>query len=144
MSMTASGAVTYSWSTGATSASVIIGPTVTTNYTVLGTNTVTGCFSTGSITVIVTSCTGLKDNAAVSKKVNIYPNPSSGIINLKSETLITSFEIFDVTGQSVMKRDQMNASEFPIDMGSLQGSLYFMSLKMQDGGFIQTKIIISK
>jgi hypothetical protein len=144
MSMTASGAVTYSWNTGATSASVIIGPTVTTNYTVLGTNTVTGCAGTGSITIIVTSCTGLKENAMIGSHVKIFPNPSSGMVNLQSEKVITSLEIFDVTGRSVMKKDQLNTSEFSIDLGSLQGSVYYLSLRAQDGALIQARLVISK
>ncbi len=45
--LTASGADTYSWTTGATSASVTVSPTLTTTYSVVGTSTA-GC--TGSLT----------------------------------------------------------------------------------------------
>ncbi|MCZ2477783.1 hypothetical protein G9H58_06885 [Aquirufa antheringensis] len=58
VSLTASGANTYSWtpSTGlsaANTAAVTATPTVTTTYTVTGTNSTTSCFATASVTVTV-------------------------------------------------------------------------------------------
>lgn len=52
--LTASGAATYSWNTGATTSSVTPSPTITTNYTVTGTNS--GCVNvkTATITVVTT------------------------------------------------------------------------------------------
>jgi serine protease len=49
--LTASGASTYSWNTGATSLSVVVTPTSTTSYTVTGFNS--GCTGMGLITVSV-------------------------------------------------------------------------------------------
>lgn len=49
--LTASGASTYSWSTGATSTSISVSPTVTTNYTVTGANGT--CSNTRTTTVNV-------------------------------------------------------------------------------------------
>jgi PKD repeat protein len=49
--LTASGATTYSWNTGATTASISVTPTITTNYTVTGTTT--GCTNTRTLSVTV-------------------------------------------------------------------------------------------
>ncbi|MES2514198.1 MAG: M43 family zinc metalloprotease [Bacteroidota bacterium] len=49
--ITASGAASYSWNTGATTASISVSPTVTTNYTVTGTTT--GCTNTKTLSVTV-------------------------------------------------------------------------------------------
>ncbi len=51
--LTASGANTYSWTTGAATASIVMTPTTTSSYTVTGTATLTGCKNTaiGTITV---------------------------------------------------------------------------------------------
>jgi hypothetical protein len=48
----ASGANSYTWSTGSTFSAVAVSPTITSNYTVTGTNT-TGCTGTASVQVIV-------------------------------------------------------------------------------------------
>ena len=50
--LTASGANSYSWSNGGTSASITVSPTATTTYTVTGTNSY-GCTGTASVTVTV-------------------------------------------------------------------------------------------
>ncbi len=47
-----SGANTYTWSTGSNAASLVLSPTVTTNYTVQGTD-VNGCISSTSLTINV-------------------------------------------------------------------------------------------
>ena len=54
--LTASGASTYSWSTGASGASISVHPTSNTTYTVTGTNSY-GCSVTATFTVNVTSPT---------------------------------------------------------------------------------------
>ncbi|MBA3682857.1 MAG: hypothetical protein H0W73_17085 [Bacteroidetes bacterium] len=51
--ITASGATTYSWSTGATITTVIVTPTVATTYTVKGTTN--GCAKTVSVTITTTA-----------------------------------------------------------------------------------------
>ncbi len=52
--LTASGASTYSWNTGATTSSIVITPLSTTNYTVVGTSTA-GCASTNTLSQVVSS-----------------------------------------------------------------------------------------
>lgn len=51
--LTASGASTYVWNTGATTSSVTVSPTSTTTYSVTGTVTATGCFGSDNVDVIV-------------------------------------------------------------------------------------------
>ncbi len=51
--LNASGASTYSWSTGSTATSIVVSPTITTNYVLSGTNTVNGCAgSTNSLLTV--------------------------------------------------------------------------------------------
>ncbi len=50
--LTASGASTYTWSTGANTSSIAITPSITTTYTVTGANT-SGCVSTKTVTIYV-------------------------------------------------------------------------------------------
>ncbi len=50
--LTATGATSYSWNTGATTSSISVTPTVTSIYTVTGTNTV-GCANTKTVSVTV-------------------------------------------------------------------------------------------
>ncbi|MES2764037.1 MAG: T9SS type A sorting domain-containing protein [Bacteroidota bacterium] len=64
ITLTASGATTYSWSTGATTASVSVTPSVATNYTVTGTTV--GCVNTKTVSVTVkTTPTVAVNNATI-------------------------------------------------------------------------------
>lgn len=53
VTLTANGGNTYLWSTSATTAAITVSPAVTTTYTVIGTNTTTGCSDTAVQTITV-------------------------------------------------------------------------------------------
>lgn len=54
VTLTASGANTYTWAPGSSTVNpLVVSPTVTTNYTVTGTNTITGCTNTKTVSVTV-------------------------------------------------------------------------------------------
>lgn len=62
---------TYTWSNSSNSASIAVSPSVTTTYSVIGTNTANGCFAAGEKTVFVYPAAGA---------LNITPSPASGSI----------------------------------------------------------------
>ncbi|MBC7695166.1 MAG: T9SS type A sorting domain-containing protein [Burkholderiales bacterium] len=64
VNLSASGANTYSWSTGASTASISVTPTTSTNYTVAGTNTL-GCTTAKTVSVTVISTTMAVNNATI-------------------------------------------------------------------------------
>ncbi len=55
VTLTASGANTYTWNTSATTNNIVVTPSVTTTYSVAGTGTMTGCTSLSAITTITVS-----------------------------------------------------------------------------------------
>ena len=61
--LTASGASTYSWNTGATSASLLVAPSSNTNYTVTGSNG-PGCTNTKTLSVTVSTVMAVADVTA--------------------------------------------------------------------------------
>jgi hypothetical protein len=65
----ATGATTYSWNTGATTSSISVTPTVTTNYTVVGTNSV-GCTNTKTVSLTVNATPTVAVNSATVCKGN--------------------------------------------------------------------------
>ncbi|MES2762398.1 MAG: M43 family zinc metalloprotease [Bacteroidota bacterium] len=60
--LNASGATTYSWNTGATTASISVTPTITTNYTVIGTTN--GCANTKTLSVTVNALPNVASTSA--------------------------------------------------------------------------------
>ena len=83
--LSASGASTYSWTppnglSSTTGSSVIANPTITTTYTVFGTDA-NMCTNKSFSTVNVSLCTGI-DNFSLSNTINVYPNPSIGAFSV--------------------------------------------------------------
>ncbi|MBA3665850.1 MAG: T9SS type A sorting domain-containing protein, partial [Bacteroidetes bacterium] len=103
--LTASGANTYTWSTASTGSAIAVSPTVTSSYSVTGTNT-TGCLGTQTVQVIVNPnptltavalpqasvCTGNIFTLTVNGAANytIYSNPGSIAVNSPSVTMFSA------------------------------------------------------
>lgn len=82
--ITASGTATaYNWVNLGAGASIVVSPSVTTSYTVNGTDN-QGCSNLVSFTQSVTVCSGLNESLS-NPKISIYPNPSQGDITILSE-----------------------------------------------------------
>ncbi len=99
--ITPSGAVNYNITGG----TFTISPTTTTNYTVSGVGA-NGCIASTVLTQSVSTCTGI-DNLSLNNQqstFHIYPNPSSGILNVELEMINenTKIEITNALGQVVM------------------------------------------
>lgn len=81
---TANGANTYTWSTGATSASINITPTISTTYSVIGTNTL-GCSNTQTISISVYPTPTISVNSgSICSGSNFSLTPSGGITYIYS------------------------------------------------------------
>jgi len=64
------------------------------------------------------------------KGFSIYPNPTTGILNIKSanSTVINSAEIFNQVGQRVMAINQADITNNTLDVNNLNSGIYFVAL----------------
>ncbi len=88
-----------------------------------------GCFPTVGIDDI-----SLEDNS-----ITLYPNPTNSEINISSESLINSIEIYNSLGQKVYT-ETINSKEKTIDVSSLPSGVYVLGAKTDDG-IMRKKII---
>ncbi len=127
--LTASGAANYTFNPGGTGASIVISPTITTTYTLIGANA-DGCKNTAFITQSVSACTSLQYlNASHENKLNIYPNPTNGAINLSSEGFETEYKVqlTNALGQIILS-DHMFKKTISIDITKHPNGIYFLQL----------------
>jgi hypothetical protein len=134
--LTASGANTYSWNTGASTSSVVVSPTTTTVYTAMGTSSATGCMGTATINLIVNSCTGIYSQQALLTGLLVYPNPSNGEFNVELKNGLTkTIEVSDYTGKVVLSissiKDVIN-----VNLSSLADGIY--NVKIQSNNALQS------
>jgi PKD repeat protein len=133
------GAVTYTWSTAATTQSISVSPSVTTSYTVTGTDA-NGCVNSGQLNLIVSWCTSVKELKAGNSDIVIYPNPTSGIIFLRSN-LNEAHEVmvFNALGQRI-QRTRLNA-ETAIDLSKEANGIYQVIILDNGKAVYTTKVI---
>lgn len=97
--LNANGASSYSWLPTGSGSSIVINPTITSTYTVIGNNG--PCTASASITQSVELCTAIGEKSLVNSELKLYPNPFNNQITLSGinfEKLI----ITDLMGKQIM------------------------------------------
>jgi hypothetical protein len=119
--VTATGGVTYTWTTGSTGVTYTISPGATTSVTVIGTD-INGCQGKGGALVKVSGCTAL--NEFEDLVLTASPNPFSGLLRIRTE-LHSAVSITDITGRVIYRNNL--AGETDIDLSHYPAGLYFLT-----------------
>lgn len=139
VALTASGASSYTWTNPGVTNGVAFSPTITTNYTVTGTQG--PCSNTSNIIVIVNACAGIED-LTNSFYTSIYPNPNNGLFIIRTSILPASLIIYDLTGKEIMNKN-LTEMETQINVPELENGVYYMNIKNGKNS-INNKLIILK
>lgn len=126
--LTASGASTYTWNTSSNNATITISPSVTTTYTVNGTDA-NGCSNTAMITQSVSTCAGINNPAlsAQNTAFSIYPNPFNNKITVTTDGLKQPVIIYNIMG-SVIYNNVLEVEKTEIDLSKEQSGIYFIRI----------------
>jgi hypothetical protein len=95
--------------------------------------TVSGKISKVALNTLNNIVLDVKSNINRSESLVVYPNPSNGIINLKSEIQFHEGQIYDLKGNLV---SNLNIQNNQIDISNLNTATYLLSVNGQT-----TKII---
>ncbi len=126
VSLTATGATTYSWNTGATTAVIAVSPSVTTTYTVNGSSN--GCSNVSTVTQNVNSCVGIQTIANQSSAVSVYPNPSTGIFTVEfANGLNKTINVTDITGRIVLTTSS-TSDKVNVNISTLSNGIYYIKV----------------
>jgi hypothetical protein len=116
--LSALGASSFTWNSAITGPTIIVSPTLTTNYTVVAIDN-QGCSGMAMVTQNVEICTGItaQEDTHISD-IAVYPNPGAGLFNIESG-VNTSLVLFDALGSKLLDINlekglyQLNITEFP-------------------------------
>jgi hypothetical protein len=139
--LTANGAASYTWSTASNNGTVSVSPSVTTDYTVTGTD-VNGCENTAVVTQHVDLCTGIALYSVV-ETVMIYPNPAQDILNIQSDVEINRVELVAVTGQ-VLISEPVGEKTHRLNVEGLANGVYFIKVYSGSKQVVLKKLVIQK
>ena len=127
------GASSYSWTNGITNG-VAFKPTVTTTYTVTGTD-INGCKNTATKTIIVTNpCSVGISNNEENVSIFVYPNPVNDFLNISGSNLPNdnyTVSITNILGQKLLENNIVITDtkiEKQIDMKSLSNGVFFLTI----------------
>jgi len=136
--LTASGASTYTWNPGGAGTSIAVSPSVTTTYTVTGTNS-SGCMNSSVITQSVSTCAGIIQLSTIGSEINVYPNPFSSKITIVSNGTKQAVQIFNMLG-SLIYNTIIETEKTEIDLTGQASGIYFVHLTNSQSSIIK-KII---
>jgi len=75
-------------------------------------------------------------NETVLENVTVYPNPSNGIINVKSPLDVLDVTVFDISGK-IVHRTILNGN-LSIDLSELEKGSYIIELRNSTGVYKET------
>jgi hypothetical protein len=130
--LTANGASTYVWNTSATTTAIAVSPSVTTVYTVTGTDA-NGCLNTTSFTQSVSACTGINE-ATINSELIIFPNPTSGVVTIKGKEGL-QIHVYNIIGELIIS-SELKSDTIEFDLSNQANGIYFIS-----AGQITKKIV---
>ncbi len=124
--ITASGASTYSWNTMQIGATIFVSPTVTTTYTVQGTDN-NNCSNFAVYTQSVSDCVSIIESTASSNEFKLYPNPTSGVFNLDLGSS-SEVRIHTLLGE-MLHSGTYNSGLHKMSLENLANGVYIISIQ---------------
>jgi hypothetical protein len=140
--LSANGALLYTWGT-TVSSSIVITPTSTgtQSYVVVGGN-ISFCTASTAVTVDVNACTGLENNFSSANLTRIYPNPGKGVINVSLSNMLENMEvkIVNTLGQEIVN-SKLTSENASFNIEHEAKGLYFVYLIQDKKTVSITKVI---
>ena len=124
--LTASGASSFTFNPGGTSASIVVSPSITSTYTISGTST-QGCNNSTVFTQSVSTCAGIEQIITQSYSSVVFPNPSNGKFTIKSINLIQNIEVLNLLGEIVLSKVS-NSEIAEIDITEQVNGVYILKI----------------
>ncbi|PBQ31003.1 hypothetical protein CNR22_04200 [Sphingobacteriaceae bacterium] len=141
VTLTVSGAVTYSWSSGAQGPAAVVTPSATTDFTVTGYNT-EGCATHLAISQVVNACTGISSLMYNSETITSYPNPASSNLVIKTNVAFTNatIELYNLLGEKVAVNPEVSETTV-LDLSKFEKGIYTLRI-VQNKELIFTKKVV--
>lgn len=130
VTLEAIGADQYQWSTSESTALITqsLNVDVPHHFTVTGTDS-KGCTDTEVITIQVSRCLSVDKERA--DQVSLFPNPTSGIVQLNGAAAFAVVTVTDVSGKKLMSI-VAESGEATIDLMRYDAGIYFVTVSSRD------------
>jgi hypothetical protein len=118
----------YLWNNNATSATISV--TASGTYSVSVSN-VAGCSNTDEVIVTLQDCAGIKETQIFA---NIYPNPTSGMVNIELSLILNNakIQLIDLQGKILFANTEFNGQNLMLDLNSLTAGMYLLQIEQNN------------
>jgi hypothetical protein len=72
-------------------------------------------------------------NELNSGQIMVYPNPATEIVNIKSDYNITSVDVMNFAGQTVLINRNVESKTAKLDVTSFKAGVYFVKVSTTEG-----------
>jgi hypothetical protein len=126
--LTGSGGTSYIWTPGGPGSPIVVNPTSTTTYTLVGTGA-NGCTNIDSITQVVVNCpAGLQSFNGRKKEFSIFPNPTSGVVTLSGVEGYSVF-VYNPLGVLICTELPTASTNCKLDLSKHPNGIYFVKVR---------------
>jgi len=141
INLAASGADTYTWMNGANSNTISTAPLNSMTVQASGTDTLTNCSSTSTLSITVKECnlSGIKDGDSPDNLFLLYPNPNKGEFVIKA-SIEGIFIITNALGEKI-KTDKLQVGNNQIKLDNLANSIYLITILFDNRSY-SIKIVV--
>ncbi|MDP4686934.1 MAG: T9SS type A sorting domain-containing protein, partial [Salibacteraceae bacterium] len=73
----------------------------------------------------------------------VYPNPTSGILNLSSTENIQKVNVYDLKGSLILERNASQLNAQTLDVSSLKSGVYVIELVDQTGSKLRNEFVVN-
>ncbi|MES2679740.1 MAG: T9SS type A sorting domain-containing protein [Bacteroidota bacterium] len=141
LTMTASGAVNYTFYPGGITVNpAILTPTATTEYTITGSNA-DNCVHQATAILWITICEGVTHIENSGADINIYPVPASAEIMIVANRALLKIEVVNVIGQ-VLYEQQQGGQKLQVDVASWPNGVYLLRVHFNNNKTATRKVIV--
>ncbi|MEY4874953.1 MAG: Secretion system C-terminal sorting domain, partial [Bacteroidota bacterium] len=84
------------------------------------------------ISLTLTVASGI-NNVALSNNISIYPNPTNQLAVISSQLSVNnaSIKLINLTGQTVLEKQNQSGNQFTIDLSAQAQGIYFIEVSQQ-------------
>ena len=92
------------------------------------------------VITVLSTCDYLSLEEAAFSGVQLYPNPTSGIINIDADNVF-NVEVTDANGRMIKKNISTNVGTTSIDLGKVQVGVYFVTLRTEESAKVYRVVV---
>jgi len=93
----------------------------------------------GPETTFQTTTDGINE---LEQSLKIYPNPTSGVLNVHGEGM-TNVEVYNTVGQRVITHE-VNGTDTQVNTESLSNGIYFLRIHANDGSILNRTFSVTR